>query len=324
MITALAGGVGAAKLLDGLARVMPPQDISVVVNTGDDINMYGLYISPDLDIVTYTLAGLVNPQMGWGFVNDTFYGLDSLVRFYETERWFNLGDRDFATHVFRTDLLRQGYRLTEVASRIRQTLGVETNILPMTDLHTPTMINTDRGEMHFQEYLVKHRAHPEISGIRFDNIEQAQVTPEVTNAIMQAEAIVICPSNPIISIGPILAVPGMRDLLKQTPAPIIAVSSIVGGQSLKGPSDRMMRQANMAVTATEVARLYSDFLDAFILDEQDAALKEEIESLGLKTFVTNTVMSGATEKYALALFTMQAIKDLQNDGNHTNVQAAAE
>jgi LPPG:FO 2-phospho-L-lactate transferase len=312
MITALAGGVGAAKLLEGLARAIPPEDLSVVVNTGDNIEMFGLYIAPDLDITTYSLAGVVNPTMGWGLVHDTFYGLDSLLRFYDTERWFNLGDRDMATHIFRTDLLKQGHSLTETAERIRQAMNVETRILPMSDAHTPTMIETDEGRMHFQEYLVRNRAQPRVLGIEFENVQCAQPTAAVTKAILNAEAIVLCPSNPLISIGPILAVPGVLDLLKQTTAPILAISSIVGAQSLKGPSDRMLEQLGYEVSALQVAKFYAEFLDGFILDAQDAALRPEIETLGLKVFVTNTVMSGAAEKYALALFTMQCVRELQD------------
>lgn len=311
MITALAGGVGAAKLLEGIARAIPPQDLTVIANTGDNIEMFGLYIAPDLDIATYSLAGLVNPQMGWGLVNDTFYGLDSLLRFYDHERWFNLGDRDLATHIFRTDMLRQGVSQTETADRIRQVLGVETRILPMSDAHTPTMIETDLGRMHFQEYLVKNRAQPKVLGIQFENIANAQPTAAVAEAILNAETVVICPSNPLISIGPILTVPGMLDLLKQTAAPVLAVSPIVSGQSLKGPSDRMLQQLGYEVSATQVAKFYAEFLDGFILDEQDAALQPDIEALGLKVFVTNTVMSGVAERYALALFTMQCVRELQ-------------
>ncbi|MGH9799693.1 MAG: 2-phospho-L-lactate transferase CofD family protein, partial [Blastocatellia bacterium] len=226
MITALAGGVGASKFLDGLSRAMSPEEISIIVNTGDDIEMFGLYISPDPDIVTYTLAGIVNPDFGWGINSDTFHCQDLLLRYTEQERWFNLGDRDLATHIFRTDRLRQGRTLSEVADQIRQTLGVKSRILPMTDTHTPTTIITDLGEMHFQEYLVKHRAQPTVAGIRFENIESATPAPGVAEAILQSEAVIICPSNPLISIGPILAVPGLRDLLKQTTAKVAVISSI--------------------------------------------------------------------------------------------------
>ena len=311
MITALAGGVGAAKLLEGLVRVMPPENLSVIVNTSDDIQMFGLHISPDVDIVTYTLAGLVNPITGWGLVNDTFYGLDSLVRFYDSERWFNLGDRDLATHIYRTDQLRQGKTLTEITRHLCELLGVGARVLPVTDAFVPTTIVTDQGAMHFQEYLIRHRAQPIVQEIRFEHIEDAVATPETIDALVSAEAIVICPSNPLISIGPILTVPGLRKLIEQISVPKIAISPIIKGQALKGPADRMLAQTGSPVSALGVAQIYANLIDAFIIDEQDADLKQEIEKLGLKVFVTNTVMSGAAEKYALALFTMQAIRELQ-------------
>jgi LPPG:FO 2-phospho-L-lactate transferase len=310
MITALAGGVGASKLLEGLACLLPPEELNIIVNTGDDIEMFGLYIAPDLDIVTYTLAGLVNPATGWGINSDTFYCLDSLLHFYDEQRWFNLGDRDLATHVYRTHQLRQGVPLSEITDHIRKTLDVRFRILPMTDSHTPTTILTDKGAMHFQEYLVKHRAQPIVQGIRFENIETARPASGVLATLEGATAVVICPSNPLISIGPILAVPGVRDALKQTQAKVIAISPVVGGASLKGPTDRMLAQSGLSVSATQVAQLYADLLDVFIIDNKDAEAKEGIERLGLQVYVTNTVMSGAAEKLALAQFTMRVVKEI--------------
>ncbi len=309
MITALAGGVGASKFLDGLSRVVPPEEISIIVNTGDDIEMFGLYVAPDLDIVTYTLAGVVNRETGWGLAADSFHCLDHLLLYTGTERWFNLGDRDLAVHIFRTGQMREGRSLTEIADRVRASLGVRSRILPMTDTHTPTTIITGQGEMHFQEYLVKHRARPKINGIRFENIESAGPAPGVAEAILQSEAIIICPSNPLISIGPILAVPGIRDLIMQAGAKVAAISPVVGGASLKGPTDRMLADLGMEVSASQVARLYSDIADVFILDSQDEAAQAEIEGLGLKVCVTNTVMSGLEEKTALAKTTLEALKD---------------
>lgn len=320
MITALAGGVGASKLLEGLVGALPPEELTIIVNTGDDIEMFGLYIAPDLDIVTYTLAGLVNPAMGWGVHGDTFACLDSLLQFYGTERWFNLGDRDLATHIFRADLLKQGVPLSEIADRIRRTLGVKSRILPMTDTHTPTTILTDTGELHFQEYLVKHRAQPFVQGIRFEHIATAQPAPGVLTAIQQSRAVIVCPSNPLISIGPILAVPGVRECLQQTQAKVIAISPVVGGASLKGPTDRMLAQLGHAVSATQIAKLYDDFLDVFIIDQQDAALKAELEALGLPVYVTNTVMSGASEKLALAQFTVQVVEEVTSSNGRVEQQ----
>jgi LPPG:FO 2-phospho-L-lactate transferase len=307
MITALAGGVGASKFLDGLSRVMPPEEISIIVNTGDDIEMFGLYIAPDLDIVTYTLAGAVNPETGWGLAGDTFNCLEQLLVYTGTERWFNLGDRDLATHIFRAQELRRGSSLSAVAERLRTALGVKSRILPMTDLHTPTTIISDEREMHFQEYLVKRRAQPKVTGIRFENIESAKPAPGVAEAILHSDAVIICPSNPLISIGPILAVPGVRDLLKQTAATVVAISPVVGGASLKGPTDRMLADLGMQVSAAQVARLYSDIADVFILDVLDEYAKPEIESLGLKVQVTDTVMSGLAEKFRLAAVTLEAV-----------------
>jgi LPPG:FO 2-phospho-L-lactate transferase len=300
LITALAGGVGASKLLEGLSRAMPPEDISIVVNTGDDIELFGLYIAPDLDIVTYTLAGLVNPATGWGINDDSFRCLELLLRYTGDERWFNLGDRDLATHLFRTQRLRQGQKLSEIAETVRSALGVKSRILPMTDTHTPTTIMTDEGDLHFQEYLVKRRAQPAVRGIRFEHIETARPAPGVAAAILEAGAVIICPSNPLISIGPILAVPGMRDLLKDTKATRLAISPVVGGASLKGPTDRMLADLGMKVSAKQVAMLYAEFLDIFIIDRQDEEAKEEIEQLGMKVIVTDTVMSDADKKLALA------------------------
>jgi LPPG:FO 2-phospho-L-lactate transferase len=306
-ITALAGGVGASKLLDGLVRVMPPEDLTIVVNTGDDIELFGLYIAPDLDIVTYTLAGVVNPAMGWGLAGDTFHCLEGLLAYTGGERWFNLGDRDLATHLFRTARMRAGQTLSETADHIRRSLGVRSRILPMCDAHTPTTIITPDGDLHFQEYLVKHRAQPRVTGIRFEGIESAKPAPGVAEAILDADAVLLCPSNPLISTGPILAVPGLRDLLKQTAAPIAAVSPVVGGASLKGPTDRMLADLGLEVSATQVAKLFADFLDVFILDRQDAAAAPRIESLGLNVIVTNTVMSGPEEKAALARTALETL-----------------
>lgn len=300
MITALAGGVGASKLLDGFYRAMSPEQLSIIVNTGDDIEMFGLYIAPDLDIVSYTLAGLVNSDLGWGVSSDTFYCLDLLLRYTEERRWFNLGDRDLATHIYRTQQLKLGSRLSEITDQIRLTLGVESKILPMTDTHTPTTILTEDGEMHFQEYLVKNLAQPTVAGIRFENIETAAPAPGVAEAILQTDAVVICPSNPLISIGPILAVPGMRDLIKQAPAKVVVVSSVVDGASLKGPTDQMLSDLGMEVSALQIARLYEDIADIFVLDQRDEALRPEIEALGLQVIVTDTVMRDADKKRQLA------------------------
>jgi LPPG:FO 2-phospho-L-lactate transferase len=298
-VVALAGGVGASKLLLGLSHAMNPRDLTVVVNTGDDIVLHGLPISPDLDIVTYTLAGLVNPDTDWGFANDTFRTLDQLAK-YGRPGWFHLGDRDLATHIHRNAMFQEGASLSKVTESIRHSLGVPSRILPMTDDRVPTNIETDQGRLHFQEYLVEKRAEPVVRGISFDGIEHARPAPGVLEAIARASTIVICPSNPLISIGPILAVPGIREALRTRRNDVVAVSPIVGGKSLKGPSDRMLAQLGHDVTAAGVARMYQDVCATFILDSADSAQSPAVESLGMKALVLSTVMATLEDKERLA------------------------
>lgn len=306
-ITALAGGIGASKLLLGLASVMPPEDITIIANTGDDIELFALRICPDIDTVTYTLAGVINEETGWGLKGDTFECLRWLERYGEAS-WFNLGDRDFGTHVFRTNALRSGASLTEVTDHIRRSLGVGSTILPMSDAYTPTRVVTDEGEMHFQEYFVSRRCEPRVREIRFDNIESAEPAPGVLSAILEANAVIICPSNPFISIGPILAVPGVREALKETAATVVAVTPIIGGRALKGPAADMLRDLGHEVSAGAVAALYSDVLDVFVLDEADASMEAGIGSLGIHAAVTNTVMNTLEDKQNLARTVVQLVK----------------
>ena len=254
-ITALAGGVGASKLLLGLYGEVDSEGLTIIVNTGDDITLHGLRISPDLDIVTYTLAGLVDAKKGWGFRGETFHALKRLA-IYKRENWFNLGDKDLATHIHRTALLGQGRSLTEATESIRTALGVNARILPMANELVPTIIDSDEGELHFQEYLVKRRAEPVVRGIRFQGVESARPATGVLEAIREAERIIICPSNPLISIGPILAVPDIRQALRARKEDVVAVCPIVGGESLKGPSDKMLAQLGYDSSAVGVAKLY--------------------------------------------------------------------
>lgn len=298
-IAALAGGIGASKLLFGLHRVMDPRELTVVVNTGDDITLHGLAISPDLDIVTYTLAELVNPDTGWGFRDETFRALDQLS-VYGHSQWFHLGDRDLATHLHRTEMLRGGARLSEVAESIRKALGVQAKILPMSDQPAPTMMETDQGRIHFQEYLVQRRAEPQLRSISFDGIEQARPAPGVLEAIEHASCLVICPSNPLISVGPILAVPGVRDALRRRRADVIAVCPIVGGKSLKGPSDRMMAQLGYDVSPLGVARMYQDVCGTMVIDPVDSSYGPGIESLGFELITHPTIMRTVEVKELLA------------------------
>jgi LPPG:FO 2-phospho-L-lactate transferase len=305
-ITALAGGIGASKFLLGLADVMPPEAITIIANTGDDIEMFGLHISPDIDTITYTLAGTINEATGWGLAGDSFECLNWIERYGEA-RWFNLGDRDLATHIFRTHQLRQGRSLAEATDHIRRSLGVRSVILPMTDAYTPTRVVTGEGEMHFQEYFVRRRCEPQVREIGFDGIESSSPAPGVTDAILKADAVIICPSNPFISIGPILAVPGVAEALTETEAEIIAITPIIGGRALKGPAADMLRDLGHECSARGVAAVYKDFVDVFVLDEADAAIGPEIEELGMRVVVANTVMGTLEDKRRLALRVLDSI-----------------
>lgn len=298
-ITALAGGIGASKFLLGLSRVMPPETITVIANTGDDIEMFGLRVCPDIDTVIYTLAGAINEETGWGIKQDTFESLKWIARYTDTA-WFNLGDRDLATHIYRTHALAEGRTLTEVTDHISRALGVRSRIIPMTDSYTPTRVVTDEGEMHFQEYFVRRRCEPRVREIRFQNVEQARASAGVESAILDADAVIICPSNPFISIGPILAVPGIREWLRQTRADVIAITPIIEGRALKGPAADMLRDLGHEVSALGVARVYRDIADVFVLDETDSGLRASIEALGLRVMITNTVMGTLEDKEQLA------------------------
>jgi LPPG:FO 2-phospho-L-lactate transferase len=298
-ITALAGGVGASKLLLGLYHVMDTRALTVIVNTGDDIILHGLKISPDLDIVTYTLADIVDPAKGWGFRRETFHALKRLAKYGRAD-WFNLGDRDLATHIHRTAMLAEGKTLTEAAESIRTALGVKARILPMSDQPIPTIIDSSEGALHFQEYLVKRRAEPFVRAIRFEEAESAKPAPGVLEAVRGADCIIICPSNPLISIGPILAVPGIRDALRARKNDVIAVCPIVGGKSLKGPSDKMLDQLGYGSSASSVAKLYVDFTGIFVIDPQDKSQRGAIRDLGMDVAVLPTVMKTGAQKRNLA------------------------
>jgi LPPG:FO 2-phospho-L-lactate transferase len=298
-ITALAGGVGASKLLLGVYGVTDPGKLTIIVNTGDDIVLHGLKISPDLDIVTYTLAGIVDSAKGWGLRAETFHALKHLAGFGRAN-WFNLGDRDLATHIHRTAMLGDGKSLTNAAESIRTALGVKSRILPMSNEPVPTIIDSNEGPLHFQEYLVKRRAEPNLRGIRFDGVESARPAPGVLDSIRDADRILICPSNPLISIGPILAVPGIREALRGRKNDVIAVCPIVGGKSLKGPSDKMLGQLGYQPSAEGIAKLYADFTGTFVIDTVDEAQADTIRSLGMKVAVLPTVMKTLGQKRKLA------------------------
>ncbi len=305
-ITCLAGGVGAARFLQGLAKVIPQENITVIVNTGDDIELHGLHISPDPDIVTYTLAGIVDEEKGWGINNDTFTCLNMLQK-YGLETWFKLGDKDLATHIFRTHLLRSGLSLDEVTQKLSEALGVKAKILPATNEAIVPKIITDVGKQHFEEYFVKRKAQDKVLNVILEGVESAQAAPGVVQAIRKAEGVIICPSNPIVSIGPILAVKGVREALKQTEAKVAAISPIVGGATIKGPADKLMQGLGLEVSAYSVAYLYRDFLDVFIFDEIDLKEKEQIERLGIEAVTTNTIMRSLQDKIELARLTLKTL-----------------
>jgi LPPG:FO 2-phospho-L-lactate transferase len=298
-ITALAGGVGASKLLVGLYDVIDPQTLTVIVNTGDDITLHGLRISPDLDIVTYTLAGVVDESKGWGYRGETFHALKRLAAFGRPN-WFNLGDTDLATHIHRTALLAEGKSLTDVAESIRTALGVKARVLPMSNEPVPTIIETDEGSLHFQEYLVKRRAVPVVRGIQFRGAEAATPAPGVLDAIRNAGRVLICPSNPLISIGPILAIRGIREALRARRKDVFAVCPIVGGKSLKGPSDKMLAQLGHESSARGVATLYYDFTGTFVIDPADESQADSIRSLGMQVAILPTVMRSRAQKRKVA------------------------
>ena len=306
MITALAGGVGAAKLLSGLVNIIPERDLTVIVNTGDDIELYGLHISPDIDIVVYTLAGIVDEGKGWGIRDDTFHCLE-MLRKYGYETWFNIGDRDLATHIHRTILLKKGLKLSQVTREICRSLGLKVNIIPMTDDKFETWIETDAGIMHFQEYLVKRGAKDRVLGVRYVGAESAKPAEGVLDAILNSDLIVVCPSNPIVSIGTILSIKGVREALRESKARKVAVSPIVSGAPIKGPADKLMRGLGLEVSAFSVAYLYRDFLNTFILDESDKAERDRIEGLGIKVVLADTIMRTLEDKIRLAKIVLKEL-----------------
>lgn len=306
-VVALAGGVGAARFLDGLSRMLAPERIFIIGNTADDAEIHGLHVSPDLDTVTYTLAGLAHPERGWGIRGDSFRCLEALRRF-RIETWFQLGDRDLATHLYRTERLRQGATLAEITTEIAGALGVRSQIVPMSNDRIRTRICTTTGELEFQTYFVKRRARDKVVNVRFEGASDATPAPGVIRAIAGAAGVILCPSNPFISIGPILAVPGVREALRSKRDRVLAISPIVGGRALKGPAARMMKSMRLRPAAVEVARLCADFVSMFILDKVDEKQAAEVERLGMRPIVTNTVMQGLREKKSLARVAIRALE----------------
>ena len=307
MITVFAGGVGAARFLRGLIDVVDAATVTIIGNTGDDEEFLGLHVSPDLDTVAYTLAGIVDPEGGWGIAGDTYTTLEQAQRFGE-ETWFRLGDKDIATHLHRTRLLHDGRTLSEATASIARGLGLRSRLLPMSDDAVRTLVTTDTGELSFQEYFVRRGFRDDVRSVRFAGAEEARPAPGVVEAIAEAEGVIIAPSNPIVSIGPMLAVAGIRQALIDTKAPVAAISPIVGGRALKGPAARMLAALGHEASAVGVAALYADFLDVLVLDRDDAGLANEVEARGVRPAVTDTIMRDPERRRALAAATLEALE----------------
>ena len=297
-VCALAGGVGGAKLAAGLQEVLPSGDLTVLVNTADDFDLWGLRICPDLDTVMYTLAGISNPETDWGLAGESFEGLNMLARYGE-DTWFMLGDRDLATHVLRTARLQAGQTLTTITGALSASLGVRSVVLPMSDDKVSTVLETPAGLLEFQEYFVRRGQMDEVLGVELHGIEEARPTDAVLAAVAAADAVVFCPSNPVVSLGPILALPGMREALAASSAPKVAVSPIVGGKALKGPADRMLASLGHEVSAAGVAAMYKGLVDAMVVDRVDEEERAGIEALGMRVLVTDSVMRDAADRVRL-------------------------
>jgi LPPG:FO 2-phospho-L-lactate transferase len=298
-VTLLSGGFGGSKLALGFYRASGAHELTVIANTADDIVMHGLHVSPDPDILLYTLADVVNPVTGWGFRDESFHVAKGLAE-YGRETWFQLGDRDLATHIHRTAMLASGASLSQAIDSIRRSLGVSAPVLPMSDDPITTMLHTDEGWMHLQEYLVRRRCEPVVRSIEFRGASQAKPAPGVIEAIQNAQLVVLTPSNPLISIGPILAVPGITDALAARRDSVVSVCPLVGRKSLKGPTDRMLAQLGHQVSPAGIAAMYRDFCGAMVLDAQDDAQCAGIEAIGVKPVLLPTVMRTTADKIALA------------------------
>jgi LPPG:FO 2-phospho-L-lactate transferase len=299
MYTVFAGGVGASRFLQGLYEAVDPARITIISNTGDDVEMFGLHVSPDTDIVLYALAGAVNPETGWGLTGDTFAVVDQLQRF-GYQRWFNLGDRDLAMAIHRTRLLHEGVPMHEIVAGLARDWGLACRVLPMSNEPVRTKIFGPEGEIDFQDYMVRLRTEVDVRSVAFAGAEEARPAPGVIEALEQSDAIILAPSNPIVSIGPILAVPGIRDALADSKAKRAAISPIIAGQVVKGPAAKMLQTLGYEVSAVGVARMYLGLIDLMVIDEQDRALAPQVEALGMRCLVTDTMMTSAERKKDLA------------------------
>ena len=298
-VLALAGGVGGAKLALGLSLCLPPGDLIVCVNTGDDEAFHGLHVSPDLDTMMYTLSGFSNKENGWGVAGDTFTALEMLGKF-GVDTWFNLGDRDLATHILRTQMLSEGRTLSEVTSELNKSLGVFHEIIPMSDDPVKTVLSTDEGELPMQRYFVGRRAEPIVSEVRYRGADVADASPGLHDALTKAALLVFCPSNPYLSLGPILALPEVRQRIRTFPGKRVCVSPIVGGDAVNGPAGKIMAELGKEVSCVEVAREYRDICDVLVIDSQDRALASQVEEMGVTPLVTSTIMKTEEDKIALA------------------------
>jgi LPPG:FO 2-phospho-L-lactate transferase len=298
-VLALAGGVGGAKLALGLSLCLSPDDLVICVNTGDDETFHGLHVSPDLDTMMYTLSGLSNKDTGWGLAGDTFTALEMLGKF-GVDTWFNLGDRDLATHIRRNQLLTEGKTLSEVTAELNRSLGVFHGVVPMSDDPVKTVLLTDEGELPMQRYFVGRRAEPKVTEVLYQGAETATASPGLQDALAKAGMLVLCPSNPYLSLGPILALPGVRQRMRAFPGKKVCVSPIVGGDAVKGPAGKIMAELGKQVSCVEIAREYKDICDVLVIDDQDKALASEIEEMGITPLVTSTIMESEKDKIALA------------------------
>ena len=298
-VLALAGGVGGAKLALGLSLCLPPGDLIICVNTGDDEAFHGLHVSPDLDTMMYTLSGFSNKENGWGVAGDTFTALEMLGKF-GVDTWFNLGDRDLATHILRTQMLSEGKTLSEATSELNKSLGVFHEIIPMSDDPVKTVLSTDEGELPMQRYFVGRRAEPIVSEVRYRGADVADASPGLHDALTKAALLVFCPSNPYLSLGPILALPEVRQRIRTFPGKRVCVSPIVGGDAVNGPAGKIMAELGKEVSCVEVAREYRDICDVLVIDSQDRALASQVEEMGVTPLVTSTIMETEEDKIALA------------------------
>ena len=299
MIVVLTGGTGGAKFVDGLRQIVPAKDLTIIVNTGDDLQWWGLYVSPDLDSITYVLAGLLSKERGWGVKGDTFFCLQAMGDLGEPI-WFHTGDRDLAVHLLRSKMLTEGKTLSEVATVIAAKMGVQARILPMSNSRVETRVDTPVGELSFEEYFVQRWYQDPVNSVRFAGIAEAEPAPGVIDAIMTATVVLLAPSNPVTSIGPILSVPGILEALQQTQAPVAAISPIVGGTAVSGPAGILMAAQGLPVSIAGVAQAYREFLDILVVDTRDARAAEELRQSGLRVHCANTIMGTSEEKAELA------------------------